>query len=200
MVDRDGSDEHLNLDEVDQLSLTSYAPYPSDKPFINSQFVNYKKTTSKAIPFSNRDVIIDALKKMQIKLKDIEFQNNKNNVYTAYPFRHNMVDQTDKTSDSFSADENKENFEEKKTSQQSSCSLISHLKNIERINEKTDSTEKRVIELEKQLDKMRKILNKVNECQIENDINEKTRRKNGKERTRIRKEGLKIQEQKETSR
>lgn len=151
----------------DGLSVTSFIPYPSHKPFINSDLL-LKKATSKAFPESNRDAILDTLKKMQSKLKKIEQESTSNTIYAAYPINNIET----KNSEAFCSPSSEELMVNSSLSPESypvlidhpiSCCLNYHLKNIEQISEKTQSTENRVNELEKQLEKMRKILDQVRE-------------------------------------
>lgn len=167
MVGREEEIEPPFMD--DGLSVTSFIPYPSHKPFINSDLL-LKKASTKAFPQSNRDAILDTLKKMQTKLKKIEQQSisNSSNVYAAYP--NNNVES--RNSEAFCSPSSEEFLINSSVSPESypvlkdrptSCCLSYHLKNIEQISEKTQSTENRVNELERQLEKMRKILDQVRE-------------------------------------
>lgn len=166
----------------DPISLTSYAAYPNEKPFVNSHFVNMKPP-SKAFPHSNRDAIIDALKKMQNRLKKIE--TTENSLYKAYPVRNTHEDSSgmgDGLINSFTISPRSEEVFVERRERPSSCCISHHLKNIEQINEKTVSTENRVFELEKQLERMRRVLNNVNH-------------ENESQKLKPRKKNKKIQEQ-----
>ncbi|RMZ97106.1 Centrosomal of 57, partial [Brachionus plicatilis] len=161
MVGREEEAEQPSVD--DGLSVTSFIPFPNNKPFINSH-LELKNPKSKAFPQSNRDAILDALKKMQSKLKKIEqdTSSGNSNVYAAYPINYTEAKNSE-TLFTPSSDQIHPEPHHLVLDRPISCCLSYHLKNIEQISEKTMSTESRVNELERQLEKMKKILNQVKE-------------------------------------
>lgn len=124
----------------------------------------------------NYKVIIGALKNMQEKLHRIEMEDKaifegkvnplpsvdtkseESSLYAAYPVNAHQMNQHTANNDDFFNDGYKANTNNNNNSKESSSLLNDHLNNIQAIDKKTVSTEKRVLELEKQLEKMRKLL------------------------------------------
>lgn len=174
----------FDTDQLNAISVSSYHNYPTNKPFINTEWTRPSQPsqpgTSKAFPESNRDEIISSLKKLQEKLFRLEMDqksdnqqsngymrkfknvneetynlnNNTDNLYAAYP-----INNIAHFSNSFLHDENFTNTNNTKLIYSNNNSINEpYLKHIVDIDEKAVNTEKRVLELEKQLEKMRKLI------------------------------------------